>query len=147
MPVTADLATQLWTTSAAHCAGYLGSIQRQWCRPEGQLAHTEVSGMGNEDQIGVSTGEATQAAGNAATAAEQYERIDLDFRATIMGVSDAVVEPPVVTGASLFCEEHVYDLVRLRAHMQALGENAVAGGRAAGETDRGNAERFGPWAV
>jgi len=108
---------------------------------------TEVSGMGDEDQIGLSTGEAAQAAGNAATASEQYERIDLDFRAAITGVSDAVVEPPVVTGVSMFCEQRVYDLVRLRAHMQDLGASAGAGGQAAAETDRGNAERFAPWAV
>jgi len=74
--------------------------------------------MGDRDEIGVSTGEAARAAVNAATAAEQYEVIDLDFRSVITGVSDAVVEPPVVTGVSMFCETHGYDLVRLRAHMQ-----------------------------
>ncbi len=103
--------------------------------------------MGDQDQIGVSTGEAAQAAVNAATAAEQYETIDLDFRSAITGVSDAVVEPPVMAGVSMFCEQHVYDLVRLRAHMQDVGTGAAAGGQAAGETDRGNAERFHPWPV
>lgn len=103
--------------------------------------------MGDQEQIGVSTGEAAHAAVNAATAAEQYEAIDLDFRSVITGVSDAVVEPPVVAGVSMFCEQHVYDLIRLRSHMQDIGESAARGGQAAGETDRGNAERFGPWAV
>lgn len=50
-------------------------------------------------------------------------------------------------GVSMFCVQHVYDLVRLGAHMQDVGEGDVEGGRAAAETDRGNAERFGPWAV
>lgn len=103
--------------------------------------------MGVNDQIGVSTGEAAQAAVNAATAAEQYEVIDRDFRAVIAGVSDAVVEPAVTAGVSTFCQAHVYDLVRLRAHLQEIGESAGEGGRAAAETDRGNAERFAPWAV
>lgn len=103
--------------------------------------------MGDQHQIGVSTGEAARAAGNAATAAAQYESIDLDFRSVITGVSDAVAEPPVVAGVSMFCEDHVYELVRLRAHMQEVGRSAAAGGRTASETDRGNAERFLPWAV
>lgn len=103
--------------------------------------------MGDRTQIGVSTGEAAQAAANAATAAEQYETIDLDFRSVITGVSDAVVELPVVAGVSLFCDQHVYDLIRLRAHMNDLGESAGRGGQAAAQTDRGNADRFGPWAV
>ncbi|MBA3369597.1 MAG: hypothetical protein H0T99_13185 [Geodermatophilaceae bacterium] len=103
--------------------------------------------MGDRDAIGVSTGEAAQAAVNAASAAQQYEVIDLEFRSVIAGVSAAVVEPPVVTGVSMFCEQHVYDLVRLRAHMQDVGTGAAAGGQAAGETDRGNAERFHPWPV
>ncbi len=103
--------------------------------------------MGDRDEIGVSTGEAARAAVNAATAAEQYEVIDLDFRSVITGVSDAVVEPPVVTGVSMFCETHGYDLVRLRAHMQDVGASAAAGGQAGGRTDRGNAERFQPWPV
>ncbi len=103
--------------------------------------------MSDRDEIGVSTGEAAQAAVDAASAAEQYGAVDLDFRAVIAGVSDAVVEPPVVTGVSMFCEEHVYDLVRLRAHMQDVGSSAAAGGLAAAETDRGNAERFHPWPV
>jgi len=99
------------------------------------------------DEIGVSTGEAAQAAVNAATAAQQYEVIDLDFRAVIAGTSDAVVEPAVVTGVSVFCDQYVYDLIRLRAHMQDIGNGAARGGQAAAETDRGNAERFAPWAV
>ncbi len=103
--------------------------------------------MGDRDEIGVSTGEAAQAAVNAATAAEQYEVIDLDFRSVITGVSDAVVEPPVVTGVLMFCAEHVYDLVRLRVHMQDIGASTAAGGQAAARTDRGNAERFQPWPV
>ncbi len=103
--------------------------------------------MSDRDEIGVSTGEAAQAAVDAASAAEQYEVIDLDFRAVIAGVSDAVVEPPVVTGVSMFCEDRVYDLVRLWAHMRNVGESAGAGGQAAAETDRGNAERFHPWPV
>lgn len=103
--------------------------------------------MGDETQIGVSTGEAAQAAVNAATAAEQYEIIDLDFRAVVAGVSDAVVEPPLVAGVSMFCDQHVHDLVRLRAHMQDIGDSAGRGGQAAADTDRGNAERFAPWAV
>lgn len=103
--------------------------------------------MGDQGQIGVSTGEAANAAVNAATAAEQYEAIDLDFRSVIAGVSEAVAEPPVVAGVSLFCDQHVYDLVRLRAHMQELGRSATAGGQAASETDRGNAARFEPWAI
>ncbi len=103
--------------------------------------------MGDQAQIGVSTGEAAQSAVNAATAAEQYETIDHDFRSVITGLSEAVVEPPVLAGVSMFCEQHVYDLIRLRAHMQDLGESAGRGGQAAAETDRGNAERFGPWAV
>jgi len=103
--------------------------------------------MGDEGAIGVSTGEAAQAAGNAATAAEQYEVIDLDFRAVIAGISDAVVEPPVVSGVSVFCDQHVYDLVRLRAHMRDVSNGAAQGAQAAAETDRGNAERFEPWAV
>lgn len=103
--------------------------------------------MGDGTQIGVSTGEAAHAAVNAATAAGQYETIDLDFRSVITGVADAVVEPPVLAGVSIFCEQHVHDLIRLRAHMQDLGESAGRGGQAAAETDRGNAERFGPWAV
>lgn len=103
--------------------------------------------MGAESAIGVSTGEAAQAAVNAATAAQQYESIDLDFRAVIAATSDAVVEPAVASGVSQFCDDHVYDLIRLRAHMSNLGDSAAQGGRAAAETDRGNAERFSPWAV
>lgn len=103
--------------------------------------------MGDEDEIGVSTSEAAQAAIDAATAAEQYEVIDLDFRAVVAGVSDAVVEAPVVSGVSKFSEQHVYDLVRLRAHMQDVGDSAGQGGQAAADTDRGNAERLAPWAI
>lgn len=44
------------------------------------------------------------------------------------------------------CDQHVNDLVRLRAHMHSIAESADQGGRAAVETDRGNAERFAPWA-
>lgn len=102
--------------------------------------------MGDEE-IGVSTGEAEQAAANAATVAEQYEVIDLDFRAVIAGTADAVVESPVVSGVSAFCEQHVYDLVRLRAHMRGVSNSSAQGGRGAAETDRGNATRFQPWAV
>lgn len=103
--------------------------------------------MGDEGEIGVSTGEAGTAAVNAATAAEQYEVIDLDFRAVIAATSNAVVEPAVVTGVSAFCDQHVYDLVRLRALMRDLSNSAGQGAAAATETDRGNAERFVPWAV
>lgn len=103
--------------------------------------------MGDEDGIGVSTGEAATAAVNAATAAEQYETIDLDFRAVIAATSDAVVEPAVKSGVSAFCDQHVYDLVRLRAHLSDLANSAREGGQAATDTDRGNAERFQPGAV
>lgn len=103
--------------------------------------------MSDDDGIGVATGEAAQAAADAGTAAEQYEVIDLDFRAVIAAASDAVGEPAVVTGLSAFCDQHVYDLVRLRAHMSNLSDSAGQGGQAAAETDRGNTERFAPWAV
>ncbi|MDQ4039440.1 MAG: hypothetical protein M3313_14075 [Actinomycetota bacterium] len=103
--------------------------------------------MGDQDRIGVSTGEAATAAVNAATAAQQYEDIDRDFRAVIAATSDAVAEAPVVSGVSAFCDQHVYDLVRLRAHMSDLANSAQQGGQAATETDRGNAERFHTWAV
>lgn len=102
--------------------------------------------MGCPDGIGVSTGVAADAAVTAATAAEQYEVIDLDFRAVSAGVADVVVEAPVIDGISAFCERHVPDLARLRAHMQSVAESTDLAGRAATETDRGNAERFEPWA-
>ncbi len=98
--------------------------------------------MGDLDGIGVSTGEAAHAAVTAATAAEQYAVIDLDFRAVIAGVADAVVEPPVAGGVSMFCERHVYDLVRLRAHMQDIAVSTDEAGGPATRTDRHNAERF-----
>jgi len=103
--------------------------------------------MGDESPIGVSTGEAAKAAVNAASAAQQYESIDLDFRAVIAATSEAVVEPAMVAGVSEFCDEHVYDLVRLRAHMSSIGTSAEEAGQAAAQTDRGNAERFHPWAI
>lgn len=103
--------------------------------------------MGDESLIGVSTGAAAQAAVNAASVAEHYESIDLDFRAVITATSEAVVEAEVVAGVSEFCDEHVHDLVRLRAHMSSIGTSAEAAGQAATQTDRGNVERFFPRAI
>ncbi|MDQ3733490.1 MAG: hypothetical protein M3400_05730 [Actinomycetota bacterium] len=103
--------------------------------------------MGDRDEIGVSTGEASQTAVTAAALADQYNVIDLDFRAAIAGVIDAVVEPAVAAGVSEFCQAHVYDLVRLREHMRGIGQATDEAGRAAAEADRGNAERLAPRAV
>lgn len=103
--------------------------------------------MGDRDEIGVSTGEAREAAASAATLADLYEVIDLDFRAVITGVTDAVVEPAVQHGVATFCETHVDDLVRLRAHIREIGQGADAAAHVAAQTDRGNAERFAQRAV
>lgn len=103
--------------------------------------------MGDRDQIGVSTGEASHAAVSATSIADQYAVIDLEFRAVIDEVRDAVVEPIVAEGVSAFCEAHLADLIRLRAHMQGLSETADEAVRAAAATDRGNAERFADRAV
>jgi len=99
-----------------------------------------------DDEVGVSTNEAAQAAVSAATVAEQYEVIDFEFRSVIADVSGVVVEPPVVDGVLMFGEEHLINLVALRSHMQGVSDGAAAGGQAAAETDRGNSERFEPYA-
>lgn len=103
--------------------------------------------MGDRDEIGVSTGEAREAGASAATLADLYEVVDLDFRAVIGAVTDAVVEPAVQQGVAMFCEAYVDDLVRLRAHLRAVGQGADDAAHVAAETDRANAERFARRAV
>lgn len=103
--------------------------------------------MGDLDEIGVSTGAAERAAATAGDAADLYDQIDVDFRAVIHTVGEAVVEAPVTAGTSMFGEQRSYDLVRLREHMCGVSGAAGQAGQAASATDRGNAERYAPHAA
>ncbi len=141
------LQPDLWTTVREHSATGAGAVGL-WTTGAGEPGCClGSSDMGERTEVGVSTGEASRAAVSAVTIADQYEVIDLSFRAVIADVADAVVEPVVAEGVSAFCDTHVDELVRLRAHMLGISQGADEASRAAAETDRGNAERFADRAV